>query len=86
MAGRRPRGFWRDMIRDAYRALGGSGRSTDVYAWVSAHVNLTARETSGSPHQGRPYLHHTIRGIISDMAADGELVHVEDGYYTLAAQ
>lgn len=83
MTNRRPSRFWRHTIRDALLALGGEASLTKVYEWIEAHINLTARELSTSPHQGRPHYVHTVRGIASDMVDSGALERVERGCYRL---
>ena len=80
---RRPRRFWQEVIHAALRSLGREAYSTDVYEWVSRNVNLTEREQSISPHQGRPHYVNTVRGIESDMTNRGLLIRVSRGRYRL---
>ena len=81
---RRPRGFWREAIYEALQSFGGQAFLTpNIYDWVENNVDLTDRELSPSPHQGRPYYVNTVRGIASDMADQGLLIRVADGCYRL---
>ena len=79
----RPRGFWRQVISDGLRALGGQAWSIDLYEWIAANVALTDHELAESPHQGRPYYVNTVRGIESDMTDRGDLARVQRGMYRL---
>ena len=80
----RYKGFWREIIFQAIKALGGEAdMSPDVYDWIQSHAQLTPRELSESPHQGRPYFFNTARGVASDMCNDGFLIRIRPGRYRL---
>lgn len=80
----RERGFWRGTIRAALESFGGQAHLADIYDWIRNNLELTERERSPSPHQGRPYYVNTVRGIASDMSNQGLLIRISDGYYRLA--
>jgi len=80
----RYKGFWPETISQALVALGGEAdMAPDVYNWIQSHVQLTPRELSESPHQGRPYFVNTVRGIASDMCNKGLLIRIRPGRYRL---
>ncbi len=83
MNSRRPRGFWPATIRRAMSALGGECPLTDAYDWIAAHVDLSERELSESPHEGRLNFVHTVRGVADDMVKRGELIRPERGRFRL---
>jgi hypothetical protein len=80
----RKSGFWRPAILASIKFFGGRAHMPDVYSWIQKNRELSEREKSTSPHQGRPYYLNTVRGIASDMCNKGLLVRISDGYYRLA--
>jgi hypothetical protein len=80
----RPSGFWRETIISALRSYGGQAHlSPEINEWVRQNIDLTEKELSESPHQGRPYYYNTVRGIANDMADQGLLVRISAGYFRL---